>query len=84
MWFTVFIHSLIYIVAMVAALFLILALQVFLRSVGLSEALWKIFPHSFVLEPSGRPRVGFKKRLILFLGTSYLIILAGLTLLALR
>jgi hypothetical protein len=84
MWFAVFIHSLIYIVALAAALFLILALQIFLRAVGLNERLWKIFPHTLVLEPSGRPRAGFKKRLILFLGSAYLLILAGLSLLALR
>ena len=84
MWLTVFINSLIYFSALVASLFLILALQVFLRAVGLNEALWKIFPHSYVLEPSGRTRAGLRRRLFISLASTYLLIFVGLGLLALR
>jgi hypothetical protein len=84
MWLTVLLHSLIYFTALVAAIFLILALQIFMRAVGLNQVLWNIFPHSFILEASGRPKVKFRKRLIFSLAGCYLFILIGLSLLALR
>lgn len=84
MWSLVLVESLIYFAALIAALFLILALQVFVRVLGWNELFWNIFPHRLFLDPSGRPRFGFKRRLILLLAGSYFVIFAGLTIIAMR
>ncbi len=84
MWSIVLVESLIYFAALIAALFLILALQVIVRILGWSELVWNIFPHRLFLDRSGRPRFGFRKRLVLLLLGSYLFIFAGLTIIAMR
>ena len=78
MGFAVFVNSLIYFCALVAALFLILALQIMFRILNWNQKIWNQFPHSYMLEPTGRPKTGYRRRLIILLVILYLLILAGL------
>lgn len=80
----IFINSLIYLVAIAAAFFLIMALQIMLRILNWSPRVWNIFPHSFLLGPNGLPKSGYRKRLGILLIVIYVFILAGLAALALR
>jgi hypothetical protein len=80
----IFINSLIYFVAIVAAFFLIMALQIMLRILNWSPRVWNIFPHSFLLGQNGLPKSGYRKRLGIALIVVYVLILAGLAALALR
>jgi hypothetical protein len=80
----VFINSLIYFVAIVAAFFLIMALQIMLRILNWNPRIWNIFPHSFLLGPNGLPKPGYRNRLGILLIILYMFILVGLTALALR
>ena len=80
----VFINSLIYFGAIVAAFFLIMALQIMLRILNWNPRVWNIFPHSFLLGANGLPKSGYRKKLGVALIIVYVAILTGLSALALR
>jgi hypothetical protein len=83
MTWAVVVNSIIYFGAIVASLFLIMAIQIMFRILSWNPRTWNIFPHSFLLAETGLPRPGYRKRLVIALIVLYIVILACLIGLAL-